>query len=256
VANFDLKLRLREGGHHSGNWGGLLANPGTILAGAIACLVDGRGRILVPELKPQEIPDSVRRVLAELDLSRMTGPEMDPGWGEPGLTPAEKVFGWSTLDVLAMRTGDPDRPAHAIPPRAFARLHSRFVADQDPDSFLPAIRSRLDECGFKEVEVTPARGGYTRATRLLPDNPWAKMALESLKRTSGVKPAFLPNLGGTLPNDAFSHILGLPTLWVPHSYSGCSQHAPNEHLLAPLAREGLGLMAGLFWDLAKAFARE
>jgi hypothetical protein len=36
---------------------------------------------------------------------------------------------------------------------------------------------------------------------------------------------------------------------VPHSYSGCSQHAPNEHLLAPIAREGLGIMAGLFWDL-------
>jgi hypothetical protein len=35
---------------------------------------------------------------------------------------------------------------------------------------------------------------------------------------------------------------------VPHSYAGCSQHAPNEHLLAPIAREGLGLMAGLFWD--------
>jgi len=39
---------------------------------------------------------------------------------------------------------------------------------------------------------------------------------------------------------------------VPHSYAGCSQHAPNEHLLAPIAREGLGLMAGLFWDLGDA----
>jgi hypothetical protein len=44
-------------------------------------------------------------------------------------------------------------------------------------------------------------------------------------------------------------VLNLKTLWVPHSYAGCSQHAPNEHLLAPIAREGLGLMAGLFWDL-------
>jgi len=26
--NFDLVVDLREGGHHSGNWGGLLANPG------------------------------------------------------------------------------------------------------------------------------------------------------------------------------------------------------------------------------------
>jgi acetylornithine deacetylase/succinyl-diaminopimelate desuccinylase-like protein len=47
VANFDLSLHLRGGAHHSGNWGGLLRNPGTVLANAIACLVDGRGGILV-----------------------------------------------------------------------------------------------------------------------------------------------------------------------------------------------------------------
>ena len=62
----------------------------------------------------------------------------------------------------------------------------------------------------------------------------------------------LPNLGGSLPNDVFADILGLPTIWVPHSYPGCSQHAPDEHLLAPVAREGLAIMAGLFWDLAEA----
>ena len=46
-------------------------------------------------------------------------------------------------------------------------------------------------------------------------------------------------------------VLGLRTIWVPHSYAGCSQHAPDEHLLAPIAREGLAIMAGLFWDLGE-----
>ena len=40
-----LDVNLREGGHHSGNWGGVLANPATILANAIASLVDGKGRM-------------------------------------------------------------------------------------------------------------------------------------------------------------------------------------------------------------------
>src|SRR6202034_2257116 len=52
VCNFDLTVNLREGGHHSGNWGGLLANPGTVLSNAIASLVDARGRILVEKLRP------------------------------------------------------------------------------------------------------------------------------------------------------------------------------------------------------------
>ena len=66
------------------------------------------------------------------------------------------------------------------------------------------------------------------------------------------KPAILPNLGGSLPNDIFAVDLGLPTVWVPHSYPGCSQHAPNEHLLAPVARQALTIMSGIYWDLGEA----
>src|SRR5215212_1288637 len=35
-----LDVKLREGAHHSGNWGGVLANAATILSSAIASLVD------------------------------------------------------------------------------------------------------------------------------------------------------------------------------------------------------------------------
>jgi acetylornithine deacetylase/succinyl-diaminopimelate desuccinylase-like protein len=45
--NFDLVVDLREGGHHSGNWGGLLANPGFILAHALASIVGSKGELLI-----------------------------------------------------------------------------------------------------------------------------------------------------------------------------------------------------------------
>ena len=69
--------------------------------------------------------------------------------------------------------------------------------------------------------------------------------------TWGARPAILPNLGGSLPNDCFADVLGLPTIWVPHSYPACSQHAPDEHLLSPVAREGLAILTGIFWDLGE-----
>src|SRR5205807_7133652 len=120
--NFELDVELREGAHHSGNWGGLLANPGTILANAIASLVDARGVILVEALRPTAIPDAVRRALAAIEPGEPGGPAIDAGWGEPGLSPADRVFGWNALEVLAFRTGNPDRPVNAIPPRASAHL--------------------------------------------------------------------------------------------------------------------------------------
>ena len=89
------------------------------------------------------------------------------------------------------------------------------------------------------------------ATRLDPEHPWARWAATSLAKTTNRKPAVLPNVGGSLPNDIFSEGLGLPTIWVPHSYPGCSQHAPNEHFPVALAREALQVMAGLYWDLGE-----
>jgi acetylornithine deacetylase/succinyl-diaminopimelate desuccinylase-like protein len=249
--NIEFGLTLREGGHHSGNWGGLLANPGIILAHALATIVDQRGRVLLRDLVPKAIPNSVRMALADCEIAPgEDGPTIDVDWGEPGLTPAERVFAWNTFEVLAYRTGNPDNPVNAIPPRATAHCQIRYTVDTDPKTFVPAIRRHLDAHGFADVEVREAVGRASwGATRMDPDHPWVRWAADSVKRTTGRAPALLPNLGGSLPNDAFADILGLPTLWVPHSYAGCSQHAANEHGLAPILREGLQIMGGLFWDL-------
>ena len=252
VFNFDLSVSLRDGAHHSGNWGGLLANPGTILGNAIAALVDARGRILVDALRPGPIPASVRSALERVEPGEPGGPAIDPDWGEPALTPAERVFAWNALEVLAFRTGNPERPVNAIPPRASAHLQLRFVAGCDWRAFVPAIRAHLDARGMTMVDVRQATTEPMEATRLDPADPWVRWASESIAATVGVAPVILPNLGGALPNDCFADVLGLPTIWVPHSYPACSQHAPNEHMLSALAREGLQIMTGLFWDLGEA----
>ena len=121
----------------------------------------------------------------------------------------------------------------------------------DPANILPALRRHLDRHGFGMVALAPAREEVFAATRLDPDHPWVGFAKDSLARTTGKNPAVLPNLGGSLPNDIFSEVLGLPTVWVPHSYPSCSQHAPDEHLLPEVAREGLRIMAGLYWDIGE-----
>ena len=83
-------------------------------------------------------------------------------------------------------------------------------------------------------------------------DPWVGWTVASIEKTLGQRPAILPNIGASLPNDAFVDILGLSTVYVPHSYAGCSQHAPNEHGLLSIFREGLAMMGGIFWDLGEA----
>jgi acetylornithine deacetylase/succinyl-diaminopimelate desuccinylase-like protein len=250
--NFDLVVDLRDGAHHSGNWGGLLADPAMILAQALSVITDKRGQLQIPEWRPDSLTDAVRGALAGLPIEGgADGPQIDPDWGEESLTPAERAYGWNSFAVLAMKSGVPEAPVNAISAHARATCQLRFVVGTDPEAILPALRRHLDAHGFSQVRIDTYEQGYFAATRLDPDHPWVSFVRDSLERTAGRSPHVLPNLAGSLPNDTFADILGLPTVWVPHSYRGCSQHAPDEHVLKPVCRDALRVMAGLFWDVAE-----
>jgi len=245
-----LDVNLREGSHHSGNWGGVLANPATILANAIATLVDAQGRILLDELKPPRLSNQIRSALADVKIEPMPDePALSEDWGEEGLSAPERLYAWNTLEVLAISSGDIEKPANAIPGQARAVLQLRFVVGTKFERAVDAIRARLRASGFPMVEVSATQSFAASRTDF--DSPWIDWAARSIHRTTGKAPAVLPNFGGSLPNDVFSEGLGLPTIWVPHSYPGCCQHAPDEHILLSVAEEALGIMAGLFWDLGE-----
>ncbi|MEI4233531.1 M20 family metallopeptidase [Roseovarius sp. D22-M7] len=251
---FDLLVDLREGAHHSGNWGGLLADPAMILAQALATITDARGQINIPEWRPDSLSNSVRAALADLPIQSDDGPAIDPDWGEEELTPCERAYGWNSFAILAMKSGVPEAPVNAISAHARATCQLRYVVGTTPEDIVPALRRHLDAQGFEAVQIVPHDRGFFRATRLDPDHPWVRFAAASLQDTAGQAPHILPNLAGSLPNDAFAEILGLPTVWVPHSYRGCSQHAPDEHVLKPVCRDALRVMAGLFWDVGAGHA--
>ena len=254
--SFDLRLDLREGAHHSGNWGGLLADPAIILAHALATITDARGQIQIPEWRPTSLTNAVREALAGLPIAEPLGPAIDADWGEESLTPTERAYGWNSFSVLAMTSGVPEAPVNAISGSARATCQLRFVVGTDVHDILPALRRHLDRHGFEAVEIVATEETSFSATRLPPDHPWVRFVAQSLTETTGKTPHILPNLAGSLPNEVFSDILGLPTVWVPHSYRGCSQHAPNEHNLKSICREGLMMMAGLFWDIGERSGAE
>lgn len=250
TVGFNLHCKPRDTAYHSGNWGGLLSNPAIRLAHALASITDERGRITLREWRPEGIPDGLRAVLKKLKLeSSSNAPEIDDDWGEPGLVGPEQVFGWSNFEILAFTAGRPDSPVGAVPPTARATCHLRFVVGVDPFNVIPALRAHLDATGFTDIRIEELPEDFYLATRTDLDNPWVKFAVASMERTMARDIALQPNFGGSLPNEVFAEIIGMPTLWIPHSYPACSQHAPDEHMPVAIAEEGVQIMAGLFWDL-------
>lgn len=253
--NFNLVVDLREGGHHSGNWGGLLRSPSAILTHALSSIVTPGGVIQIDAWRPKGIPESVRAALK--GMSRDAGenaPAIDEDWGEPGLTGAEKVSIWNSFEVLAMEIGTPDRPVNAVPPRARAWCQLRHVIETPQDSILPALRAHLDEKGFSEVQIEePPEGnrGEFAPGRTNPDHPWAAWLKNAVEEAGGEPCGVVPCSGGSNVTGIIQTELGIPFAWLPMSYLACSQHAPNEHILKPLMRRGLELITGVYWEMGE-----
>ena len=248
----DLVVELREGGHHSGNWGGLLANPGIILAHALACITDARGTILragvaaaaaaVGAAQPRrsrgrrrrQRPDASTRIGASRSSRRPSACSAGTAsrcWHSP---PARRNGRSTPFPAMRGRTASCATWSEPRPTTSFRRCAAISTATALP-------RSRCASA----APVSSRRAGS------IPTIPGSVSPPARSRRRPAGKPTILPNLGASLPNDSFIDVLGLRTIWVPHSYAGCSQHAPDEHLLAPIAREGLGAMAGLFWDIGE-----
>ena len=251
--HFDLVVSLRPGGVHSGHWGGLTTDPAVVLTHALGAIVDRNGKIQVRDWLPANgVPASVRAVLQDCPVGG--GGEsatIDESWGEPGLTSAEKIYGWNSFIVLAMVSGRPENPVNAVAPNARAHCQIRYTVDTDPMTFEAALRRHLDAEGFGHVAIENA-GLRMPASRTDPAAPWVRWAVGSMEKSLGKRVQVIPNASGGLPGDVFVDHLGVPLVWIPHSYNGCKQHGPDEHFLPSIGREGIAAFAGLWWDLGEA----
>jgi acetylornithine deacetylase/succinyl-diaminopimelate desuccinylase-like protein len=154
--------------------------------------------------------------------------------------------------ILAYRCGNPDNPVNSVPSYAKARCQIRHTVDVPRETFVPALRKHLDERGFEMVEIHSQLAlGQFPASRTDPDDPWVHWATASVERTTGQRPNLVPNGAGSNPTDHFRKKLGIPAFKVGHGHKGCKQHGPDEHGLKPIFREGIAVMAGLYWDLGE-----
>src|ERR1700740_3754632 len=98
---------------------------------------------------PPRISNAIRAVLGDVKVEPTADePQLSPNWGEEGLSPAERLYAWNTLEVLAMSSGNIEKPANAIPGVARAVLQLRFVVGRQYAQAVAAIQRHFDRGGF------------------------------------------------------------------------------------------------------------
>lgn len=116
-----------------------------------------------------------------------------------------------------------------MPARASAKVDFRLVPDQRPKEVLEQLRAHLDEEGFPEVVIRDL--GSEPPARTHPDDPFIQLVVQTAAEVYGMPQLINPIVGGSGPNYAFIHGLGLPVATAGIGYPGSNAHAPNENIV-------------------------
>lgn len=176
-----------------------------------------------------------------------------------GLGPRDALIEYlfnTTLNVDGIWSGYTGPGMKTILPHvATAKLDSRLVPDQDPDSALALIRAHLDARGFTDITLTKL-SGYPPAQSTV-SAPLVQAAIGTYHKY-GFPPSVAPRLAGSAPYYVFTKRLGLPMVagGIGH---GSGAHAPDEYMvIEPAAGSkvaGLATIEKFYVDLLHALAQ-
>jgi acetylornithine deacetylase/succinyl-diaminopimelate desuccinylase-like protein len=176
------------------------------------------------------------------------------GW-EGRETQLQLLFN-TTLNIDGIGAGYTGEGTKTIlPQRALAKVDSRLVPDQHPDSQLALIRRHLDSLGFADIEIRQL-SGYPPAQSSVAA-PLVRAAI-GVFRKRGIVPTVAPRIAGSAPYHVFTDRLQLPMIAAGLGY-GTGAHAPNEIMLVePRAGSklaGLAEQEKFYVDLVFALSR-
>jgi acetylornithine deacetylase/succinyl-diaminopimelate desuccinylase-like protein len=115
-----------------------------------------------------------------------------------------------------------------LPARASAKVDFRLVPDQTPQRVLELLRAHLDSEGFEDIHVQFLGGEAPAKTD--PDDPFVQLVVDTSADVYGVPMQIVPMIGGSGPNHAFIHYLGVPIVSAGPGHPGGQAHAPNENM--------------------------
>ena len=174
--------------------------------------------------------------------------------GMEGRATQEELLFNTTLNIDGIVGGYTGEGVKTIlPHRALAKVDSRLVPDQHPDSQLTLIRQHLDALGFTDITVRKLSGYPPAQTSV--DAPLVQAAIGVFNK-HGTPPVVAPRLAGSAPYYVFTD-LGLPMVAAGMGF-GTGAHAPNEIMLvepaagSPVA--GLAAIEKFYVDLLYALA--
>lgn len=241
---------------HSGEYGGVVANPAIALCRILAGLQNDRGHVTVDGFY-----NAVREWTATERESLLAVPVSDkaleddigvaPAGGEPGYSSLERRWIRPSFDLTGIASGYTGEGSRSIlPARAVAKLSFRLVPEQEPDDICARVTAHIHRSGPPGVRVTVRPLGSARPWHTGRDSPAIRAASRALARAFGRQPVLVGG-GGSIPIVSdFTEILGAPVVLAGFGLPGENAHAPNEWLSEENFAKGMRASVFLWEEFA------
>jgi acetylornithine deacetylase/succinyl-diaminopimelate desuccinylase-like protein len=221
---------------HSGAFGGAVPNPITILAEMIARLHDHNFRVAIPGFYKDVAPLSHREKKAlhslpwkETKFRQTVGaPAL---CGEKGFSIVERLWARPTLEINGIWGGYIGEGAKTvIPSKAYAKLSTRLVPDQDPLKIAKLVERHIAKLLPKTVkhhfEVLSSGKPWVAPY----SHPIFQKAIHALESGFGKKAVFIRE-GGSIPFVTQMHdTFKVPCVLLGFGLPDENAHAPDEHI--------------------------
>jgi acetylornithine deacetylase/succinyl-diaminopimelate desuccinylase-like protein len=227
-----VRVTTAEGDGHSGIYGGAALSAAHVLVRILSAVSPIAGRL--PEaLYAGLAPAGAAEVAAWADLP--PGARM---LADAGLRPADegasegfymRTLAGASVDVHAIRCGDPTAIATIVPGYAEATLSLRLAPGQDAERMAAVFDALLIEAAPPEADVAIDDLGVALPAVLDPAHPVLTAAARGIERATGW-PVAPVRLGGTLPVVATLAAAGIPTILTGFGLPTDRTHSPDEHI--------------------------
>ena len=144
-----------------------------------------------------------------------------------------------------------EKPKTIIPSMTSVQLDFRLVKKQKGKEIKEKIARAIETSPFGPFEVE-VRGEFEEY-RLDPQNPWARLAIDTAREVTGKEPVVWPLLDGSGPLCLFPEYLGSPTfiIGLGAPFETANTHAPNENIGIDHYLTGIVQMATLIARAAR-----
>lgn len=238
VLAFRLDVQTMSGDAHSGS-AGVLPSASVRLVDAINAIRATDGTISIPGFADAVQPPGDQARAALDGYGDILEEELRDAYGverfADGLTGdafRQRLAFEPSFNIAGISTGYRGPGMKTVTPsKASAWFDFRLVPEQRGDDVLAALRRRLEDAGFGDVELTVLAMGEPIMTPI--DSPLVSQVAAITERVDGIAPLIHPMVPGSLPLlTALRDHVGVPGLSAPDNpiYGGCNVHAPNEHI--------------------------